>query len=95
MEDGGRIEGDLFIDCTGFRALLIEQHARDAGFEDWLHWLPTNDPRVGRSAERTRSATAHPYTRAIAHGAGWQLAHPAAAPHGHRPGVLERPSRGR
>lgn len=68
MEDGSRIEGDLFIDCTGFRSMLLGQ-TMETSFEDWLHWLP-ND-----SAWATQSETVgdpHPYTRAIAHGAGWQ-----------------------
>jgi tryptophan halogenase len=68
LESGERIEGDLFIDCTGFRALLIEQTLA-AGFEDWGHWLPTNSAL----AVQTESvADAVPYTRAIAHHAGWQ-----------------------
>ena len=68
MEDGGRIEGDLFVDCTGFRALLIER-TLETGFEDWGHWLPTNAAWAVPSASE---GGAHPYTRAIAHPNGWR-----------------------
>ncbi|RJF90834.1 tryptophan 7-halogenase [Sphingomonas cavernae] len=67
LESGERIEGDLFIDCTGFRGLLIEQTLK-AGFEDWSHWLPNNSALP----VQTRSVgPAMPYTSAIAHDAGW------------------------
>ena len=68
MEDSGRIEGDLFVDCTGFRALLIDG-TLEAGFEDWTHWLPTNAAWAAPSAS---VGEAHPYTRAIAHAEGWR-----------------------
>ena len=68
LESGERIEGDLFIDCTGFRALLIEG-ALHAGFEDWTHWLPC-DSAIAIQTESGRPAP--PYTRAMAHDAGWQ-----------------------
>lgn len=68
LDGGAEIKGDLFIDCTGFRALLIEK-TLDCGFEGWNQWLPT-DRAIAVQTERTGSAD--PFTRAIAHQAGWQ-----------------------
>ena len=62
------IEGDLFIDCTGFRGLLIEQTLQ-AGYEDWSHWLLC-DSAVAVQTESLIEAI--PYTRSIAHESGWQ-----------------------
>ncbi|WP_395397222.1 tryptophan halogenase family protein [Novosphingobium sp. BL-8A] len=68
LESGTRVEGDLFIDCTGFGALLIEQTLK-TGFDDWSHWLPT-DRAFAVQSEATSEPV--PYTRAIAHGEGWR-----------------------
>ncbi len=68
MNDGEVIEADLFVDCSGFRGLFINQ-ALGVEFEDWSHWLPCNRAIAVPCA---RSDNFTPYTRSIAHGAGWQ-----------------------
>jgi len=68
LDNGHVIEGQLFIDCTGFAGLLIEK-ALHTGYEDWSHWLPS-DSAV---AVQTKSVSSPlPYTRSIAHESGWQ-----------------------
>lgn len=68
LDDGRRLEADLFIDCTGFRGLLIEG-ALKAGYEDWSHWLPV-DRAMAVPCEKTGPAA--PYTLSTAREAGWQ-----------------------
>jgi tryptophan halogenase len=68
LKSGARVGGDLFIDCSGFRGLLIEQ-ALKTGYEEWTRWLPC-DRAVAVPSEKTGPAT--PYTRSTARTAGWQ-----------------------
>ncbi len=68
LKDGQQVAGDLFIDCTGFRALLIEDALR-TGFDDWSHWLPCNR---AWAVQTELTGEPVPYTRAIAHDSGWR-----------------------
>ncbi|HLL12267.1 MAG TPA: tryptophan halogenase family protein [Rubrivivax sp.] len=68
LQSGEFIDGDLFIDCSGFRGLLIEQTLK-TGYEDWSHWLPC-DRALAVPCESVQPLT--PFTRATAHSAGWQ-----------------------
>lgn len=68
LESGARVDGDLFIDCSGFRALLIEQ-TLGTGWDDWSHWL-RSDRALAVQTESTRPPA--PYTRSTARHCGWQ-----------------------
>jgi tryptophan 7-halogenase len=68
LDSGVVIEGDLFIDCTGFRGLLIGEALLEP-FEDWSQWLHCDSAVAVQTAS---TGPAVPYTRAIAHEAGWQ-----------------------
>lgn len=68
LNSGQTIDGDIFVDCSGFRALLIE-HTLHTGFEDWSHWLPC-DRAIAVQTESAGEPI--PYTRSIAHQSGWQ-----------------------
>lgn len=68
LDSGECVAGDLFIDCTGFRALLIDK-VTESRFEDWSHWLKA-DRAV--ALQTTLSGPAVPYTKSVAHDAGWR-----------------------
>jgi len=68
LENGQRHEAELFIDCSGFRGLLIEQ-ALKTGYEDWSDVLPCNRA-IAQACESVGEPT--PYTQATAKPAGWQ-----------------------
>jgi tryptophan halogenase len=68
LADGRRIEGDFFIDCSGFRGLLIEGKLQ-AGYDDWSRWLPCDRAWAVPTAN---VGPPSPYTRSTAYEAGWQ-----------------------
>jgi tryptophan 7-halogenase len=68
LDDGQVLEADLFIDCSGFRGLLIEG-ALKTGYQDWTHWLPCDRAMAVPCA---RAGEFTPYTRSTARTAGWQ-----------------------
>jgi tryptophan halogenase len=67
LQSGSRIEGDLFIDCTGFRSLLLGSKL-GVPWEDWSQWLPC-DRALAVPCERAGDFT--PYTRSTAQTGGW------------------------
>ncbi|KQM36455.1 tryptophan halogenase [Sphingomonas sp. Leaf10] len=69
LHDGRTLAADLFIDCSGFRGLLIEG-ALATGYDDWTHWLPCD--RAVAAPCVTGGDGLTPYTRSTARAAGWQ-----------------------
>lgn len=67
LDNGQLVDGELFIDCSGFRGLLIEDTLK-TGYQDWSHWLPCN--RAWAVPSERGEFT--PYTKSTAHQAGWQ-----------------------
>jgi tryptophan halogenase len=68
LEDGRSVAGELFIDCSGFRSLLLGE-TMETGFDDWSHWLPCDRAWAVPTAP---AGAFTPYTRSTAHAAGWQ-----------------------
>lgn len=67
LASGELVNGDLFIDCTGFKGLLIEQTLH-TGYDDWSHWL-ASDSAIAVQTDQVEHV---PYTRSIARENGWQ-----------------------
>jgi len=68
LEDGRRIEGDFFVDCSGFRSLLLGQ-TLGVPYRNWQHWLPCDSAYAVPCASKGPPT---PYTRSTAERSGWR-----------------------
>ncbi|MGL6162207.1 tryptophan halogenase family protein [Microbulbifer sp.] len=68
LDNGQTVAGDLFIDCSGFKGLLIEEVYK-TGYTDWSHWLPVNSAAAVPSEN---TGDLFPYTLTTAREEGWQ-----------------------
>ncbi|MBC3765430.1 tryptophan halogenase family protein [Neptunicella marina] len=68
LQDGQEINGDFFIDCSGFRSLLVGESLQQP-FDNWQHWLPCDS---ALALATKKMDTIVPYTQASAHTAGWR-----------------------
>lgn len=68
LEEGQSLDADLFVDCSGFKALLIGK-ALAVDYHDWSHWLPCDSAQAA-ACESAGNLT--PYSRSTAREAGWQ-----------------------
>ncbi len=68
LDNGSQHSAELFIDCSGFAAVLIEQTLK-TGFDNWQHWLPCDRALAVPGAADPQPS---PYTSSKAISAGWQ-----------------------
>ncbi|GAA0269556.1 tryptophan 7-halogenase [Alteraurantiacibacter aestuarii] len=69
LEDGRRLEADFFIDCSGFRSLLLGSELEEP-WDDWSRYIPSD--RALAVPTRRAEGGLKPYTQGIAHNVGWQ-----------------------
>jgi len=81
LESGEKVEADLYIDCSGFRGLLIEE-ALKTGYEDWTRWLPC-DRAVALPCERTGDPASYTMTQALESGWKWRIPLQSRTGNGH------------
>lgn len=68
LDNGETLNAELFIDCSGFRSLLLGE-ALGVGYQSWQQWLLCD---AAQAVQTVRTGPILPYTRSIAMDAGWQ-----------------------